>query len=367
MNIFDIINVPLGMLINVLYKFCDNYALTLLLFAIVVNVILLPLNIQQQKGQIRMAQMKPKEQAIRKKYAGRTDKVTQQKMQAEILEMYKQENYSPMGGCLPLLIQLPIIFALFNIVREPLTYILQFSKENITALKSIIAPILEKSESTLNQIDIVKYLGEHFEDAVTAFKDTPAITQASLESIKNINAGFDFLGQSLTSSPQETGLSILLLIPVINFVVTFVQTKLQRMLTKNTALYDPNANQSMKMMEIISPLLILYMAYSINAAVGLYWIFSSLVRMGVSIGCAKIYPIPAISEEEYKLAEEKYGQQKKKKKKKVVIEVDEDAEIPQEYKAISESLEEAENENLGKDNKKDDKDNEEDENKDNDK
>ena len=72
--------------------------------------------------------------AIRKKYNGRTDNASKQKMQQELQEMYQKEGYNPMGGCLPMLIQLPIIFALFYIVYNPLQYICGLSTDAIAAL-----------------------------------------------------------------------------------------------------------------------------------------------------------------------------------------------------------------------------------------
>ena len=128
--IFDIIlNRPLGLLMNFLYGLFNNYAVAIFFFALVVKIITMPLGIYQQNSQIKMAKIRPKEQAIRGKYAGRTDSVTNQKMMAEIQEMYKAENHSPLGGCLPLLVQLPILIALYSIIRNPLTYVSGFSAE----------------------------------------------------------------------------------------------------------------------------------------------------------------------------------------------------------------------------------------------
>ncbi len=100
----------------------DHYIFALFFFALVMQIILLPLAIKQHKSQIKMAEIRPKEMAIREKYKGRNDKVTQQKMTMEIQEMYQKNGYSQFSGCLPLLIQLPIILILFTIVREPISY-----------------------------------------------------------------------------------------------------------------------------------------------------------------------------------------------------------------------------------------------------
>ena len=101
----------------------NNYILTLFVFAIILEIVMLPFSIKQQKNSIKQAKMRPKEMAIRKKYAGREDNATKQKMSMEIQQMYQKEGFNPMGGCLPLLIQFPIIIALYNIVMNPLKYI----------------------------------------------------------------------------------------------------------------------------------------------------------------------------------------------------------------------------------------------------
>ena len=317
---------------NVLYNFCHNYALTLLLFAVVAKIILLPLGIQQQKSQIKMAKIRPKEQAIRKKYAGRTDTATQQKMQAEIMDMYKAENHSVMGGCLPLLVQLPIIFALFNIIRNPLTYISRFSAELIGAIKTAIfnlgktAPdiadmlgskkidTVDLALKNLQEIDIIAVFENHLgsvKDAVVAVGGIADINKFS----EYVNIDFGFFGQSLIKSPAEAGLlSILMLIPLINFAGQFLQTRIQRKITAKTMAAD--AAKNMKMMEYAAPLMILWFSWQMNAAVGLYWVYQCIFAIVQSLILAKVYPIPEISEEEYRLAEQQYGVASAKKKKK---------------------------------------------------
>ena len=84
MNIFDIINVPLGFIIKVCYQLTQNYAVALLLFAIALQILLFPLGIKQQKNSVKQASLRPKENAIRKKYAGRNDRATMMKMNTEI-------------------------------------------------------------------------------------------------------------------------------------------------------------------------------------------------------------------------------------------------------------------------------------------
>ena len=128
-------------------KFCvwiaqNSYLFGLFFFALVFQLLLqFPLALKQQKSQIARAKIQPKELAIREKYAGRTDRVTQQKMQTEIQEMYQKEGFSPFSGCLPLLIQLPLIFILFAIVRYPVQYSSSFTDEAVGQMTAVVQEV----------------------------------------------------------------------------------------------------------------------------------------------------------------------------------------------------------------------------------
>ena len=105
----DFIYSAIGKFLGWLDGLTGSYVLALFFFAIIVELVMLPFGIRQQKNSIKQAKLRPKEMAIRKKYAGRNDQPTQQKMSQEIQELYQREGFNPMGGCLPLLIQFPIM------------------------------------------------------------------------------------------------------------------------------------------------------------------------------------------------------------------------------------------------------------------
>ena len=121
----------------------NYYIIALFFFALVIQLLLLPLAIKQQKSQIKMAQVRPMEMAIREKYKGRTDRATNQKMMMEIQEMYSANGYNQFSGCLPLLIQLPIIFILFAIVRSPIKYATDITKDDADFVKNNAAAAVE--------------------------------------------------------------------------------------------------------------------------------------------------------------------------------------------------------------------------------
>ncbi|HHU16760.1 MAG TPA: membrane protein insertase YidC [Clostridiales bacterium] len=109
---------PLGMLLSFLYNYIDNYGITLIIFTIIVRLILFPLYADQIKHSARMASVQPKMQELQRKYA--YDKQT---LNMKLVELYKEEKFNPMRGCLPVLVQMPIIFGLFALLRNPMVFI----------------------------------------------------------------------------------------------------------------------------------------------------------------------------------------------------------------------------------------------------
>ena len=113
----------LGTMLSFFNSITGSYALALLFYALVFKIVFLPFSIKQQKNQIKMAKLAPKIALIRAKYKGRTDQPTLRKQQEEIMELQQKEGYSAMSGCLPLLIQLPLIMLLYTVIQNPLSYI----------------------------------------------------------------------------------------------------------------------------------------------------------------------------------------------------------------------------------------------------
>jgi YidC/Oxa1 family membrane protein insertase len=108
----------LGLLLSALYDLMGQYGFTLIVFTLIVRGCLFPLYASQLKSTARMAEVQPKIQELQKRYAG--DKET---LNAKMMDLYKAEKFNPLGGCLPLLIQLPIIWGLFSLLRNPTVYL----------------------------------------------------------------------------------------------------------------------------------------------------------------------------------------------------------------------------------------------------
>lgn len=315
----DAIYGAIGKFLGWLDSFSGSYIVALFIFAILVEILMLPLGIKQHKNSIKQAKLRPKEMAIRNKYKGRNDKVTQQKITEEIQELYTREGYNPAGGCLPLLIQLPIIIILYNVVINPLQYVVGMSSDviaNISAFASAGTDVgglglgLKSSRGT---IELLSTMGEkglsYFEGIKTfAFENGAngeelwgALSDAFAKGLPN----FNLFGLNLGYVPSITSPSWLWLIPILTFAVYFGSMKLTRKFTyqPTMAANDAQAGCSNNIMDITMPLMSVYISFIVPAAIGVYWIFKSLLSTLKQFIISRVMPFPKFTEEDYKAAE----------------------------------------------------------------
>lgn len=285
MTFGEIISWPFAKLLW-LFNFTGSYAVALLLFAIVVKIVLLPLSIKQQKTQIKGAKLRPKMAAIEKKYAGRTDQKTLQKKQQEMMALQQEEGYSPLSGCLPLLIQLPIIIILYNIIRSPLTHICGFTADQINTLGASLYPDV----TTLP-------------DQLTILAKAQEVNGANIEagmwaSIQDIN--LSLFGLNLGVTPTLTW-SWLLLIPIFVALSSYASMKISRKLMgQNPALQaqSPETRTSGIIMDLMMPAMSLYFSFIMPALLGLYWIYQSILGVVQQFILSKAMPLPTYTDEE---------------------------------------------------------------------
>ena len=308
---FKIISVPFGYLLEWVYSFTHNYAIALLIFAIVVKLVLFPFGIKQQKNSQLQARLLPKQKAIEKKYAGRNDAATQKKRQEELTKLFQDEKYNPLSGCLPLLIQFPIIIALYDVIRDPLTYLMHLPAETVAKFKDIMVTFEKYAETKPELISEISIISK-IKEAPEAFSSLMTEIGVALEDIPNLGLfGMD-LGETPSFSPVSSWL--LILIPVISLISSFLSS----ILTKKFSYQPPSTQQtdsSMKVMTYAMPFMSLYIAFNVPAAVGLYWIYQNLLSPLQQFILSKMYKIPVITEEEIKAAEKMYAKSEKSAKK----------------------------------------------------
>lgn len=350
------LNKPIGWIINLCYDLIPNYAIALLIFTVVMKLILFPFGIKQQKNMLRQAKLRPKEMAIRNRYAGRTDKATQQKMQQEVMKLYQDENYNPASGCLPMIIQLVIIFALYGVIQAPLTYVSDFNKTEIknmgvavvelykegkldestiseTNLKSIKAQaekIKEVKDEAGNVIDYdysdVKnplsgrnevYLVRIVNNNLDAINETEYFAEKNISSKDLPNFNLTGKAIDLSRTPSFDNIDWLLIIPVLTFVFTFGSMKITKKLT-----YQPPQQQtadmgcSMQIMDYMMPLMSTFITFSVPAVIAVYWIYNNVLSTLQQLVLKVMYPIPVFTEEDYKNAEREMNKGVKQTKKK---------------------------------------------------
>ncbi|MBQ9748751.1 MAG: membrane protein insertase YidC [Clostridia bacterium] len=310
------INKFFGTILGFFDQITGHYLLALLIFALLVKIIMLPFGIKQQKTSIKQAHVRPREMAIRAKYKGRTDQPTQQKMQQEIMDLYQKEGYSPMSGCLPLLIQMPILLILYNVVISPLKYICGYTEEMLNVIATHLANAgtaisgLKDGVFTGRDIDLVKHLTESNVDGINEALTAAGHAAIDLAELPNLS----LFGDPTALAIQPSFLSILVLIPILNFGITLLSMFINKKLT-----FQPMQEQqgNMLVMNIVMAGMTAFIAFQVPAAIGIYWLFNSILGIIQQLILAKTMPLPRFTEEEYKAAIREYAGKGASKKETV--------------------------------------------------
>lgn len=267
---YDAIAVPFGWLLGQFYGIVGNYFLAIALFALVFKLILLPSSISQQKSTAKQTRLQPKLRRIQERYKG--DKDAQRKIQEEQQALYQREGFNPMNqGCLPMLIQFPIIIGLYGAVYKPLTYALRISKDTLATLTELLKKVAELGADRTVEIQIIDNIDKIWKHAIDA-----GIDASVLERIKTFGAEeFDFFGYSLSANPSFKPLTLLALIPILSFATSLASSLVSFIRSKRS---NPNAanNATMGCMTFGMPLFSLYFVTMFPAAIGIYWIINNI-------------------------------------------------------------------------------------------
>lgn len=294
----------LGYIFNLLFEALSflhigNVAIAIILFTIIVKLCMLPLSIKQQKLAKLNSVMSPEIRAINEKYKDKkNDQNAMMKMQEETKAVYEKYGVSQMGGCVQMLIQMPILLALYQVFRFIPLYITQL-KNLFTAFLTDNGGIMSASGYT----DTMKQFGENIDwtnvntaiteinkfstenwdalrDAFPAFSDIIANSHASLEQMNT------FLGINMSQEPGF-GLTLAFLIPVLSGLSQFISVKVAQ---GNTQVDDDNPMAaSMRMTTYIFPLMSAFIAISVPAGLGLYWIATSVIQTIITVFINRYY------------------------------------------------------------------------------
>ena len=285
---FDWLYQIFGTILAFFNDITGHYALALILYALVFKIVFLPFSIKTQKNQIAMAKLRPKMAKIEKKYAGRTDRATLQKKQQEIMELQQKEGYNPLSGCLPLLLQLPLIIFLYNVIRKPLQYICKWSTETIDKVLAITGG------DAADQIVAIGKIEEHIAANPDSVAQIESIIGKTLE-LPN----FELLGVNLASTPSLKEFSLLLLIPVLAAGFQWLSMWLTRKWQGNTTMGgDAQSQMSMRIMDVTMPLMTLWFTFKFSGMLGVYWIYQSIFAIAQQYALSKAMPLPKYTESE---------------------------------------------------------------------
>lgn len=230
-----------GFLFRIVYDVIDNYGLALLLFTLFFRLLILPSSIKQQKGTAKTVRMQPKLRRIREKYQDYAPNERNQRIQQETNELYQREGYSAMtAGCAPLLLQLPILYGLYGIVREPLKYVLQIPKELLDALTAAARSSAAVTGGSLQYLETS--LIANIDKLVYKIPETAAKYAADIQKIRDFD--FTVFGIDLGSIPQmstlknfgsaSTEAKVLLLIPLLCFATSMMTSILTQVRQKKS-------------------------------------------------------------------------------------------------------------------------------------
>ena len=287
----DLITVPFGWLLGVLYDLTSNYGVAMILFALIVQAVLTPINAKSKKSMMKMSRLQPRIQDIQRRYAH-----DQQKQNEEIQKLQQEEGASMgMGGCLWSFVPLLILFPLFTVIREPITYILGESAEvtaQIIATVKALAPDLFSSNNYYDQVIAASAISQY------AAEIQAAIPGISTETLAGIN--FDFFGVNLGAIPQFNIFSATwawdwahigaFLIPIISAASQVLQMWISQktndsLVTNEKGVQDKEmaANsqtaQTNKMMMWMMPMMSLWIGFTVSAGLSLYWFIGGVFRM----------------------------------------------------------------------------------------
>lgn len=295
---FDyLITRPMGFIIERIYGLVANYGLAIIIFTVIIKMILIPLNVRSQKAMKKQQKIQPLMAELQKKYAN-----DQEKLQREMMKIYKENNISMTGGCLPMLIQFPILIGLYQVIQKPLSYLTGITSEMWNSAPYInevirlqdkmvelghnignLASATMQQLANVSQIQISKWAaivgGEgSFLEGVTGSAQHPWVLN------------FDFLGLDLSNAPSEAfkyimaldfshwSIIALLAIPLLAVIASVISTKVTQAMSGQSG-DNAQANQMTKSMNMMMPVMTLFFTVTLPAGLGLYWIISSVVQI----------------------------------------------------------------------------------------
>lgn len=261
-----------GYILNFIYNLVHNYGLAIILFSVLLKILLLPLSIKQQKTMKKTAKIQEKMNELQEKY-----KNDQMKLNQEMMELYKKENLSPFSGCLTSIVQIVILFAMFGLVRNPLTYMKKIDNGIIEDYKTEIRQELGENKISNNypEISVLKYVNNYKTQEDPLYINT------------------DFYGLDLSKIPQENLDDwTVYIIPALYVITTFISMQITTKMTNTKkgekGLTDKEnkeesaeemAMQMNKSMTWFMPIMSVSISIIAPLGLALYWLVNNILMI----------------------------------------------------------------------------------------
>lgn len=283
---------PLGFIIQFIYNIVQNYGWSIIIFTVLIKLLLTPLQIKSQKGMKKQQKIQPIIADLQKKYAN--DK---EKLQVEMMKVYKENNVSMMGGCLPLLIQFPILIGLYSVIQRPLKYLIgiNFKDANVISKVSDIVKQMANNPEVAHAVESIKALApEELAKNIEKYNQINFATWCNYLGIEEWTINFNFYGLNLSKVPSSAfsrilsgdfsdwGVILLLLIPIVAVLTTwFSMRQTQKMSGTNSQNSEQadTMNSMSKSMNMMMPLMTGFFSITLPAGLGLYWIASNIMQV----------------------------------------------------------------------------------------
>lgn len=296
-----------GMIMNGIYDFFLNYlsvkslGISIIIFTIIIRMLLIPLAVKQQKAMKDMQKIQPQLKALQEKYKNKKDPESQKQFQAESAKLYQEHNVNPFGGCLPLLIQLPIMFALFAVLRNIPAYIVKVKAEYLNiytkistlpgydaTMQNLFDNFPKAKTGTIKSFSpdvsnkVVDFLATFNQNQWDTLKGSFQSVADQLTPIINKIADMNtFLGINLTDKPVslDNGIQGLLTVGILIPILTFIFQILISRTTPSTSNGDKAQDQTQKTMMLMMPLISLIFVVQMPAGLGLYWLVGNVFQL----------------------------------------------------------------------------------------
>ncbi len=293
--IIDLIAIPLGFIMKLIYSWVGNYGISIILFTLFTKLILLPVSYKQQKNAARMQLINPKLKKLQEKYKDKPEK-----MQLEQSKLYQEENINPYSSCLTSFIPLILLWGVLAVVYKPMTFIMDYKKPVIEEAKSIVLQMDPDSEKTLSKNSMRQELiimGKILQDpeGFTAIVNEGKITitdkdgNESEQKLSEIDSTFvpkvttfaktfviggTNLSETPNINPTKNATPFLFLIPILSGLMQLAMTIYMQYMQKKRNPDMPNMGM-MNGMLYFMPLFSVWLAFTVPAGVGFYWLCSS--------------------------------------------------------------------------------------------